>query len=56
MLLPLAIGMVYLHLYPRIAPTLSKWSIHGSLLGVMAIVVGSAMADCLQQPLFLPVL
>lgn len=52
LLLPLAIGMFFLYLYPRSAPTLSKWSIRGSLLGIMAIVVGSAMAGRLNMAAF----
>jgi len=52
LLLPLAIGMLYLHLYPRSAPTLSKWSIRGSLLGILAIVVGSALAGRLNMTAF----
>jgi len=52
LLLPLAIGMVYLHLYPRSAPILSKWCIRGSLLGILAIVVGSALAGRLNVTAF----
>ena len=44
LLLPLVVGMLYLYLFPRSAPTLSKWSIRGSLVGILAIVIGSAMA------------
>ncbi len=52
LLLPLAIGMAYLYLYPRSAPTLSKWSIRGSLLGILLIVVGSATAGRLNVEAF----
>ncbi|MEP6391651.1 MAG: bile acid:sodium symporter family protein [Halioglobus sp.] len=52
LLLPLAIGMVYLYLYPRSAPTLSKWSIRGSLIGILAIVIGSAAAGRLNITAF----
>jgi BASS family bile acid:Na+ symporter len=52
LLLPLVLGMLYLHLYPRSAPTLSKWSIRGSLLGILAIVVGSALAGRLNMTAF----
>lgn len=52
LLLPLAIGMLYLYLYPRSAATLSKWSIRGSLLGIVLIVVGSAMAGRLDVAAF----
>lgn len=52
LLLPLGIGMIFLHFYPRSAPSLSKWSIRGSLLGIIAIVVGSAMAGRLNMAAF----
>lgn len=52
LLLPLVIGMLYLYLFPRSAPILSKWSIRGSLLGILAIVVGSAMAGRLNIAAF----
>ena len=52
LLLPLAIGMAYLYLYPRSAPTLSKWSIRGSLLGILLIIVGSATAGRLDVEAF----
>ncbi len=52
LLLPLALGMAYLYLYPASAPTLSKWSIRGSLLGILLIVVGSATAGRLDIEAF----
>jgi len=52
LLLPLALGMAYLYLYPRSAPTVSKWSIRGSLLGILLIVVGSATAGRLDIEAF----
>ena len=52
LLLPLVVGMLYLYLFPRSAPTLSKWSIRGSLVGILAIVVGSAMAGRLNIAAF----
>lgn len=52
LLLPLAIGMLYLYLYPRSAPILSKWSIRGSLLGILLIVAGSAIAGRLDMAAF----
>ena len=52
LLLPLAIGMLYLYLYPRSAATLSKWSIRGSLLGILLIVAGSAIAGRLDVAAF----
>ena len=39
-------------LLPGSAPTLSKWSIRGSLLGILAIVVGSALAGRLNMTAF----
>lgn len=52
LLLPLAVGMLSLKLFPGSAPTISKWSIRGSLLGILAIVVGSAMAGRLDLAAF----
>ncbi len=52
LLLPLVAGMAYLYLYPRSAATLSKWSIRGSLLGILLIVVGSASAGRLDLGAF----
>lgn len=52
LLLPLAVGMLYLYLYPGSAATLSRWSIRGSLLGILLIVVGSAIAGRLDVAAF----
>ena len=52
LLLPLAAGMLYLYMYPRSAATLSKWSIRGSLLGILLIVIGSASAGRLDANAF----
>lgn len=52
LLLPLAMGMLYLYLYPRSAPVLSKWSIRGSLLGILLIVIGSGLAGRLNLEAF----
>ncbi len=52
LLLPLAAGMSFLYLYPRTAPLLSKWSIRGSLFGILLIVVGSASAGRLDISAF----
>lgn len=52
LLLPLAIGMTYLYMYPRTAAILSRWSIRGSLLGILFIVVGSASAGRLDATAF----
>jgi BASS family bile acid:Na+ symporter len=52
LLLPLAAGMLYLYLYPRSAAALSKWSIRGSLLGILFIVIGSASAGRLDVQAF----
>lgn len=52
LLLPLALGMLYLYLYPANARTLSKWSIRGSLLGLLLIVLGSLAAGRLDVKTF----
>ncbi len=52
LLLPLAAGMLFLYLYPRTAPLLSKWSIRGSLFGILLIIVGSASAGRLDISAF----
>ena len=52
LLLPLALGMLYLYLYPRTAAFVSKWCIRGSLLGVAAIVIGSMSAGRLDAAAF----
>jgi BASS family bile acid:Na+ symporter len=52
LLLPLALGMAYLYLYPRTAPVLSKWCIRGSLLVILLIVLGSVMAGRLDVNAF----
>lgn len=52
LLLPLVLGMAYLYLLPRSAPVLSKWSIRGSILGILTIVVGSAAAGRLDMSAF----
>ncbi len=54
LLLPLALGMLYLYLYPRSAPVLSKWCIRGSLFGILLIVLGSATAGRLDAGAFGP--
>ena len=52
LLLPLILGMLYLHCYPRGAPALSKWSIRASLFGIALIVIGSASAGRLDTDAF----
>ncbi len=52
LLLPLSIGMLYLHFFPKSAPLVSKWSIRASLLGIVAIVVGSGAAGRLDVSAF----
>ncbi len=52
LLLPLALGMSYLYLYPRAAPMVSKWCIRASLLGIVLIVVGSISAGRLDLQQF----
>lgn len=52
LLLPLIAGMAYLYLYPASAPSLSKWSIRGSIVGIGLIVVGSLSAGRLDLDVF----
>jgi BASS family bile acid:Na+ symporter len=52
LLLPLALGMLYLYLYPRAALIISKWCIRASLFGIAMIVVGSASAGRLDLNAF----
>ena len=52
LLLPLAIGMLYLYLYPRSAPLVTKWCIRGSLFGILLIVLGSGLAGRLDARSF----
>ena len=52
LLLPLAVGMLYLYLYPRSAVTVSKWSIRASLFIILLIVIGSASAGRLDVKAF----
>jgi BASS family bile acid:Na+ symporter len=52
LLLPLAMGMLYLHMYPRAAIAVSKWCIRASLLGIVLIVIGSMSAGRLNLAAF----
>lgn len=52
LLLPLALGMFYLYLYPRSAVAVSKWCIRASLLGIALIVIGSMSAGRLNIEAF----
>lgn len=52
LLLPLALGMLYLYLFPRPAAIVSKWCIRASLLGIALIVIGSASAGRLKLDVF----
>jgi BASS family bile acid:Na+ symporter len=52
LLLPLALGMLYLYLYPRTAVTVAKWCIRASLLGILLIVIGSLSAGRLNLEAF----
>ena len=52
LLLPLALGMLYLQLYPRAAVAVSKWCIRASLLGIVLIVIGSISAGRLNIEAF----
>ena len=48
LLLPLSLGMLLLRYSPKLAPAISTWSIRLSLVGIIAIVVGSAAAGRLD--------
>jgi BASS family bile acid:Na+ symporter len=52
LLLPLALGMLYLYLYPRQAVAVSKWCIRASLFGILLIVIGSISAERLNLEAF----
>ena len=52
LLLPLALGMLYLYMYPEKAAVVSKWCIRASLLGIVLIVVGSSSAGRLNIEAF----
>jgi BASS family bile acid:Na+ symporter len=52
LLLPLALGMLYLYMYPRAAVMVSKWCIRASLLGIVLIVIGSMSAGRLNLAAF----
>ncbi|MFT6051973.1 MAG: BASS family bile acid:Na+ symporter [Halioglobus sp.] len=52
LLLPLALGMVYLGKYPIAAITVSKWSIRSSLFVIVLIIVGSSSAGRLDVEAF----
>jgi BASS family bile acid:Na+ symporter len=52
LLLRLALGMLYLYLYPRAAVSVSKWCIRASLLGIVLIVIGSISAGRLNLAVF----
>lgn len=52
LLLPLALGMLYLYMFPLPAALVSKWCIRASLLGIAFIVIGSASAGRLNLDAF----
>ena len=52
LLLPLAMGMAFLRLVPTMAQKFSKWCIRLSLLGIVAIIVGSSAAGRLDMGAF----
>lgn len=45
LLLPLALGMAALEIFPRRAPDVSKWCIRGSIFVILLIVIGASGAD-----------
>ena len=52
LLLPLALGMLYLSKYPIAAITVSKWSIRASLFVIVLILVGATSAERLDVEAF----
>jgi BASS family bile acid:Na+ symporter len=52
LMLPLFLGMLYLIAYPASADRFAKWCIRGSLLGILAIVIGAASAGRLDLQAF----
>lgn len=52
LLLPLALGMMYLQFYPASAAIVSKWCIRASLLVIVLIVIGSLSAGRLDFEAF----
>jgi bile acid:Na+ symporter, BASS family len=52
LLLPLALGMAFLYMYPERAVVVSKWCIRASLFGIVMIVVGSTSAGRLNIEAF----
>lgn len=52
LLLPLALGMLFLAVYPHRAVIVSKWCIRASLFGILLIVVGSTLAERLNLDAF----
>lgn len=52
LLLPLAVGMAYLRFAPGSAAIFSTWCIRGSLLGVVLIIIGSALSGRLDAEAF----
>ena len=52
LLLPLALGMVFLRLFPTAAPFFSRWCIRGSLFVILLIVIGALGAGRLDLQSF----
>ncbi|GAA5317529.1 MAG: bile acid:sodium symporter family protein [Candidatus Pelagadaptatus aseana] len=52
LLLPLMLGMLCYHLFPKRAELISKWGVRGSMLVIVAIVIGSAGAGRLDTEAF----
>lgn len=52
LLLPLALGMLYLKLFPSIAEQFSKWAIRASMFGLLMIVVGASASGRLDLEMF----
>lgn len=52
LLLPLALGMLYLKLFPSTAEQFSKWAIRASMFGLLMIVIGASASGRLDLEVF----
>ena len=52
LLLPLSLGMIFLHYLPKYADAFSKWSVRISMVGLLMIVVGASLSGRLDLKAF----
>lgn len=52
LLLPLSLGMIFLHYLPKYAEAFSKWCVRISMIGLLMIVVGASMSGRLDLKAF----